>query len=87
MINSGDRGASGIYVTELDACLGARVDNCLVDMGDRVFQSYSQRVCSAAEPFAEYPVIRIGDHSMGLSSTSINAEVKLLSGSDVFTGG
>jgi len=86
MINSGDRSASGIYVTELDSCLGARIGDGLVDVGDRVFQSDSQRICGAAEPFAKYPAIRIGDYCMGFSSASIDAQVILLSGSEMFVG-
>jgi len=77
MIDSRDRSASGIYVTQIDFCLSARIGDCLVDVGDRVFESYSQRVGGAAKSFAEHPATRIGDYCVGFSSASIDAKVIL----------
>jgi len=86
MIDSRDRSTSGIYVTKLYSRLGARIGDCLVNVGHRLFQSNSQWVSGAAESFAQYAAILIGDYGVSFSSASIYAEVILLSRSGVFVG-
>ena len=56
MVYARYRSASGVDVTKVDSSLSARVGDGLIDVRDGFFQSDAQRVCGAAEAFADDPI-------------------------------
>jgi hypothetical protein len=74
MIDSGNGRARRVDVAHFDFGLSARIGDRLVYVSDRFFKTNPQRVCRAAEAFADYIAGSISDYRVCLRASAINSK-------------